>query len=128
MVLETKAGLEAGMVGSGHRFAGARLGAQRSQAGWVSEAMGGLSYLEYIRGLAKRVESDWEGVQVGAAGRVGGWGGSAPVFTAPGFGPAVFFWLEGSSSLVVSPGRQVSGRGARPCLLHNGTADPLPEI
>ncbi|GBF88872.1 presequence protease [Raphidocelis subcapitata] len=63
MVLETKAGLEAGLVGSGHRFAGARLGAQRSQAGWVSEAMGGLSYLEYIRGLAKRVESDWEGVQ-----------------------------------------------------------------
>jgi hypothetical protein len=24
--------------------------------------MGGLSYLEFIRGLAKRVESDWAGV------------------------------------------------------------------
>ena len=29
---------------------------------WVSEQMGGLSYLEFIRGLAKRVESDWAGV------------------------------------------------------------------
>lgn len=46
------------------RFAGSRLAAQRSVAGWVGEAMGGLSYLEYIRGLAKRVEEDWQGVQV----------------------------------------------------------------
>ncbi len=69
MVLETKAGLESGIIGSGHRFAGSRLAAQRSTAGWVSEAMGGLSYLEFIRGLAKRVESDWDGVQVR-----GGWG------------------------------------------------------
>ncbi|KAF8058036.1 PREP1 [Scenedesmus sp. PABB004] len=63
MVAETKAGLEAGIIGSGHRFAGSRLAAQRSVAGWVSESMGGLSYLEYVRGLAKRVEEDWEGVQ-----------------------------------------------------------------
>jgi len=80
MVLETKAGLESGIIGSGHRFAGSRLAAQRSTAGWVGEAMGGLSYLEYIRGLAKRVEGDWDGVQVGGGcGWVGllcvGWGG-----------------------------------------------------
>lgn len=52
----------AGIIGSGHRFAASRLSAQRSTAGWVGEAMGGLSYLEYIRELSKRVESDWEGV------------------------------------------------------------------
>ncbi|KAI8467060.1 MAG: peptidase M16C associated-domain-containing protein [Monoraphidium minutum] len=63
MVLETKAGLESGIIGSGHRFAGARLSAQRSTAGWVGEQMGGLSYLEFIRGLAKRVEADWDGVK-----------------------------------------------------------------
>ncbi|KIY92916.1 hypothetical protein MNEG_15047 [Monoraphidium neglectum] len=63
MVLETKAGLESGIIGSGHRFASARLAAQRSTAGWVSEAMGGLSYLEYVRALAKRVESDWDSVK-----------------------------------------------------------------
>jgi hypothetical protein len=32
----------------------------------MGEATGGLSYLEFIRGLAKRVEEDWEGVQVKA--------------------------------------------------------------
>jgi len=63
MVNETKAGMEAGIVGSGHSYAAKRLGAQLSTAGWMSEQMGGLSYLEYIRTLAKRVESDWEGVQ-----------------------------------------------------------------
>jgi hypothetical protein len=63
MVLETKAGLEAGVVGAGHRFAAKRLDAQRSTAGWVGEQMGGLAYLEHIRALAKRVEADWEGVQ-----------------------------------------------------------------
>jgi hypothetical protein len=46
------------------RFAGSRLAGQRSVAGWVGEAMGGLSYLEFIRTLAKRVEEDWQGVQV----------------------------------------------------------------
>lgn len=29
----------------------------------TNRQMGGLSYLEYVRGLAKRVESDWDGVR-----------------------------------------------------------------
>lgn len=52
-------------MGSGQSFANRRLAAQRSTAGWIGEQMGGLSYLEYIRALAKRVESDWDGVKVG---------------------------------------------------------------
>lgn len=63
MVAETKANMEAGIVGSGHRYAGVRLAAQRSLAGWLSETTGGLSYLEFIRTLSKRVEEDWQGVQ-----------------------------------------------------------------
>jgi len=63
MVLETRAGLEAAMVGSGHSIAASRLDAQRSVAGWASEATGGFTYLESIRALAKRVESDWDSVQ-----------------------------------------------------------------
>lgn len=63
MVLETKSSLEAGVVGAGHSFGGSRLDAQRSLAGWASEQMGGISYLDYLRGLAQRVEGDWEGVQ-----------------------------------------------------------------
>ena len=62
MALETKAGLEAGVVGAGHRFAARRLDAQRSRAGWAQEAMGGLSYLNYIRELVARVDGDWDGV------------------------------------------------------------------
>lgn len=63
MVLESRAGLEAGIVGAGHRFAARRLDAPRSVAGWAGEAMGGLAYLDFIRGLAKRVDEDWEGVR-----------------------------------------------------------------
>eukprot|EP00873_Tetraselmis_striata_P018587 jgi/Tetstr1/438851/TSEL_027360.t1 len=62
MVLETRSGLEAGLIGSGHSYAASRLDAQRSVAGWVSEQMGGLSYLEYVRKLVARVDSDWDGV------------------------------------------------------------------
>jgi len=64
MVLETKAGLESGIIGAGHRFAASRLDAQRTTAGWVSEQMGGLSYLNYIRQLLPRVESEWDAVKV----------------------------------------------------------------
>lgn len=51
MVLETKSGLEGAVIGGGHSVAASRLDAQRSVAGWVSEQMGGLSYLFYIRDL-----------------------------------------------------------------------------
>eukprot|EP00884_Botryococcus_braunii_P006457 jgi/Botrbrau1/15812/Bobra.40_1s0001.1 len=63
MVFETKAGLESGVIGAGHRFAAKRLDGQRSTAGWLSEQMGGIAYLEFIRDLAKRVDSDWDSVQ-----------------------------------------------------------------
>lgn len=62
MVLETRAGLEAGIVGAGHRFAARRLDAQRSVAGWAQEAMGGLAYLDFIRALAHRVDAEWDAV------------------------------------------------------------------
>ncbi|KAG2493609.1 hypothetical protein HYH03_008126 [Edaphochlamys debaryana] len=65
MVAETKAGMESGIISGGHGYAAKRLSAQRGLAGWLSETMGGLSYLEFIRGLAKRIESDdgWQAVQ-----------------------------------------------------------------
>lgn len=59
--------LECLRVCTQHRYAGVRLAAQRSLAGWLSETTGGLSYLEFIRTLNKRVEEDWEGVQVRGA-------------------------------------------------------------
>lgn len=67
MVLETKSGLESGIVGSGHTFAASRLDGQRSIAGWVGEQTGGLTYLLSIRDLAHRVDSDWDSVQADLA-------------------------------------------------------------
>ena len=64
MALETRAGMEAGVIGGGHRYAARRLDAQRSTAGWVQEQMGGLSYLQFIRQLVPRIDSNWPGVQV----------------------------------------------------------------
>ena len=83
MVLETRAGLEAGIVGAGHRFTARRLDAQRSVAGWAQEAMGGLAYLDFIRALAHRVDAEWDAVAADLASP--GW--SAPLVAA-GFDPA----------------------------------------
>ncbi|GFR50856.1 hypothetical protein Agub_g13138 [Astrephomene gubernaculifera] len=65
MVAETKAALESGIISGGHSYAGKRLAAQRGLAGWLAESMGGLSYLDFIRGLGKRVETEegWQGVR-----------------------------------------------------------------
>eukprot|EP00976_Prorocentrum_cordatum_P082570 1184863-Prorocentrum_minimum.AAC.6 len=56
MVLETKANMESRIVGGGHSIAASRLDAMNSAAGWVNEQMGGISSLEYIRDLARRVD------------------------------------------------------------------------
>uniref|UniRef100_A0A7S3VL18 Peptidase M16C associated domain-containing protein n=1 Tax=Dunaliella tertiolecta TaxID=3047 RepID=A0A7S3VL18_DUNTE len=63
MVEETKAGLETMVISGGHSFAMKRLNAQMGLAGWMSEQMGGLSYLEFMRNLSKRVDSEWDSVK-----------------------------------------------------------------
>jgi hypothetical protein len=62
IVLETKAGLESRVVSAGHSIASARLRARFNAADWFNEQTGGFSYLQFIRELATRVESDWPGV------------------------------------------------------------------
>ena len=62
MVLETKAGQESSIVAGGHSYAARRLSAQHTTAGWVSEQMGGLDNLQYIRALEKRAKEDWPSV------------------------------------------------------------------
>eukprot|EP00238_Polyblepharides_amylifera_P009616 CAMPEP_0196574836 /NCGR_PEP_ID=MMETSP1081-20130531/4451_1 /TAXON_ID=36882 /ORGANISM="Pyramimonas amylifera, Strain CCMP720" /LENGTH=1082 /DNA_ID=CAMNT_0041892963 /DNA_START=123 /DNA_END=3371 /DNA_ORIENTATION=+ len=63
MVVETRARMEAGVVGGGHSIAAARIDGANSIAGHVNELMGGISYLEYIRTLVTRVDQDWDGVK-----------------------------------------------------------------
>lgn len=62
IVLEAKAGLESGLVPSGHAFVHRRLHAQFTQTGWVGEQLGGVDALNFLRKLADEIESNWAGV------------------------------------------------------------------
>lgn len=62
MVLEEKAGEEAGIVPAGHSVVMGRLGAHFSEAGYLNEQMGGLDYLFFIRRLADEVVNEWDSV------------------------------------------------------------------
>ncbi len=62
IVLESKSGLESGLVPSGHAFAHRRLHSQFTETGWVSEQIGGVDALFFLRNLADEIESNWAGV------------------------------------------------------------------
>ncbi|KAL0690625.1 hypothetical protein Bca4012_090304 [Brassica carinata] len=61
-VSQSIARMENRLRGSGHGIAAARMDAMLNVAGWMSEQMGGLSYLEFLHTLAKKVDEDWEGI------------------------------------------------------------------
>ncbi|MBJ3786757.1 insulinase family protein [Devosia sediminis] len=63
MALEEKAGFEARLVPAGNAFADTRIKAGLTEAGWISEAMSGVSYLGFLKDLVKRVDTDWAGVE-----------------------------------------------------------------
>jgi Zn-dependent M16 (insulinase) family peptidase len=62
MVLEEKAGEEAGLIPGGHSVVGLRLRSQFDEAAWVTEQMEGVSYLFFLRSLVDQIENDWAGV------------------------------------------------------------------
>jgi len=62
MVLEDKASFEAALAPAGHQFVGSRLGAIFNEAGWVSEQMGGVDHLFFIRKLIHDIENNWESI------------------------------------------------------------------
>ncbi len=62
IVLEAKAGKEASLVPGGHGVVNSRLRAQFSESDWVSEQMGGVSNLFFLRDLIKKIETDWPSV------------------------------------------------------------------
>ncbi len=59
MVLEAKAGKEASLIPAGHSVTNTRLRSHFTEADWVSEQIGGLEYLFFLRQLAEAVENDW---------------------------------------------------------------------
>ncbi|XP_060168287.1 presequence protease 1, chloroplastic/mitochondrial-like [Lycium barbarum] len=58
-VSQSRSRMENRLRGSGHSIAAARMGAKLNTAGWISEQMGGVSYLEFLKGLEDQVENDW---------------------------------------------------------------------
>ena len=59
MVMEEKARVEQKLIPAGHQMVNQRLRSHFSRAHWASEQMGGISYLFFIRQLARDVEEDW---------------------------------------------------------------------
>lgn len=62
MVLEEKARQERKLIPSGHMVVNQRLRARFSEADWASEQMDGVSYLLFVRKLARRIDEDWGSV------------------------------------------------------------------
>jgi hypothetical protein len=62
MVLEEKAGLESGLVPSGHGFVNTRLRAQFGESGWATDEMKGIGYLFALRQLADDIDKKWKSV------------------------------------------------------------------
>lgn len=63
MALEEKAGFEARVIPSGNSLVDTRLKSGLTEAGWIAEQLGGISYLEFLRSLVKRIDSDWASVE-----------------------------------------------------------------
>ncbi|CAN7304396.1 insulinase family protein [Devosia sp. LjRoot3] len=63
MALEEKAGFEARMIPAGNSIVDTRLKAGLTEASWAAEQLGGVSYLNFLRDLVKRIDSDWAGVE-----------------------------------------------------------------
>jgi presequence protease len=62
IVLKKKAGMEAGLVPRGNAVVGTRLGARFTETGWLDEQTSGISYLFFLRELARQIEQDWPAV------------------------------------------------------------------
>jgi Zn-dependent M16 (insulinase) family peptidase len=62
IVLERKAGLEAGLVPGGSGVVNQRLRARFNEADWLSEQMNGITHLFFLRSLAEAIERDWASV------------------------------------------------------------------
>ena len=62
MVLEEKARQEQKLVPAGHQMVNLRLRSHFKEADWVAEQMNGVSYLMFVRKLARMVEENWDEV------------------------------------------------------------------
>ncbi|MBW2709710.1 MAG: insulinase family protein [Deltaproteobacteria bacterium] len=59
MVMEEKSRAEQKLIPAGHQMVNLRLRSHFSESHWASEQMGGISYLFFVRQLARDIENDW---------------------------------------------------------------------
>ncbi len=59
IVLEAKARQEQRLVPNGHQFINLRLRSHFNEADWAAEQMNGISYLFFLRNLAKAIDTKW---------------------------------------------------------------------
>ena len=62
ILLEERAAQEQRLVPAGHQLVSSRLQARFSEADWADEQMNGVSYLQFLRQLEQRIQTDWESV------------------------------------------------------------------
>lgn len=62
LALKAKARKESSLVPAGHQVIMNRMGAYFDTVGWVSEQMGGIEYLFFLRQLIDQIQNDWPGV------------------------------------------------------------------
>lgn len=63
IIFESKARFEHRIVPSGHLMAAARMKARFSETGYINELVNGISELQYLRLLSKRVDNDFDSVK-----------------------------------------------------------------
>lgn len=62
ILLEERAAHEQRLVPAGHQLVSTRLQARFSESGWADEQISGIAYLQFLRRLEKRIDSDWQSV------------------------------------------------------------------
>jgi len=59
MIRESKARLSSSIQGSGHQYSNSRLKSRYSPVSYISEIMGGITYVDTLKKLEEQAENDW---------------------------------------------------------------------
>ncbi|XP_020110231.1 presequence protease 2, chloroplastic/mitochondrial-like isoform X1 [Ananas comosus] len=63
-VAQSRAKMETKIKGSGSFIAARRINAKLNVAGWVDEQISGISYMEFLQDLEKKVDDDWDKISI----------------------------------------------------------------
>ncbi|XP_020083001.1 presequence protease 1, chloroplastic/mitochondrial-like isoform X3 [Ananas comosus] len=63
-VAQSRAEMETQIKGSGSSIAATRINAKLNVAGWIDEQISGISYLEFLQNLEKKVDDDWDKISI----------------------------------------------------------------